>query len=1568
MTGPGEVKPDFGCERRLGVLWNFRDPFVEDVYRRRMAVWLTHDLCRFSAVAVVLCATLALLRTEKRSHPDENLCGCSIFLGLLILQSVFLFVFSLFNARTCRQKNKDEEKERKVQLEGHEVDEADLSAKLIPSRIYVFPVWLAVLLSLWVITVFAFTTPPVFSKFFPSAAAHHDPRAGVFGRHQLLNTRRSFRYFFSLNDLANMYAFRHNLVATLIVQIYSTCVFLVVEGFFAVDDEKNRLVLAAFIHSLTLFCLAVAMALVMSQFSRINIFQLVQFFQHKREARGEFRQIIEAVHCFGSSTLMFEGSAASFREQAVLPRDSHFLRETSDFHQNRESNPTQKRTAVSLPSSPSTPVARCTRVSRQTFQCAGVAVQDLEGGGLPALVEQGRGPRDRRALARVCSDALDVLVSDLDVRFGSGGPGGGREIERERSVVGTSGRGLKGGGGLWRFLFRLFASRENGMMWTVWENSRRERERTKKLKNRGEESTFTFDTRDSDGGGDVEEGMCGGGTGGREEGAETERKRETDPFALFGSSTVAEPIRMASAPGRFFEVTGVCRMQQRSLSLCVVGKPRSGYILQGADVSMILTFKDVTSRVMESQRAWALLENFASMLATAAWQADFPLWPPHDPSPPPAPAAAAPSSSAVSSFSNAGVGEREQRDTGTVTWQTALQENSNGASESDRDSESDCILSGSLIDDSSFAEDQTSYFPSDFFPNPSFSAASEDPNESRGPQLSGLFRGDRCTPPPPATDPMHSFYCRPRDDHSREHYGSSRDFVGCDDGQREICASFSPLPISRTVSTRAPASAPAARFRAVYQSKVIEALTGRKLFPQQQQHPHGGVPVAAPLCQPGVQAEAEAGGGLFLGDAVQNAHAPPRAEAEAGGGLFLGDAVQNAHAPPRGPSTSLPVCEGAGALAGRVGQRAVLGGDGVRSSKGKSEASGGLHPKHPPMGQEGPPQAAESVSGCVGEGGDVERHREKETCAPADMSAGKERGGSLSFLKCAGGRPPAPLKNRIIRRLPNASRSLKLGPVRESETEKEKEMSSETQRRGVARCQRDNRNADPTASADREAGRPSWVPCSPPKRPGWVCASPPRPYPPDVASSLEQVRPTSDGRSAQAQIVLWTEYVAPPYKERVEMAIEKCLRTGEPFALQLMIERPDGQLRWFECGGKRIVHRGPSKRGAKGEGSEGKAEDHPLPLSSSYQGQRHDPQIEPKRGTARVQVGGLNENEPQAGSAPAAAVASVLGFLRDVTAQENMRRRTEWLLARSQQTLDAVFQGSIRAHLQEMIVMDSSLLIRLWTGRILDGTPLTSVIRVEDAQALRAAVFSADSSVVWVPFPVYLHKPFIDPPPQCHPPSSAPRPTSATAQRSLGTEGDQSPAVNVNVNVGVAAEGYTQQPVRAATAATATSCSGVPFVGQLADSLAHSRVLVASVVAVIDEADPACATLNFYGLAPASGSRNPFPSHPPPRRPAPGRRNGGDVLKPPRGQPEGGDGRCGIKTRVPLSHPPSRPPMRLSVPPASRPAPNNSTVAGGVAATDALQIGEPAVTKTEEKVPHEFEGPVSRNAGDDKHV
>uniref|UniRef100_A0A0G4I654 Uncharacterized protein n=1 Tax=Chromera velia CCMP2878 TaxID=1169474 RepID=A0A0G4I654_9ALVE len=1566
-----------------------------------MAILLTDDFSRIATVSAIICAVLAIVVGEESLYSTEKFCLRVFLLFLIIVQNLGLIVFFYFNRRPRQTKETFLTDQKRHQLGTDTDPNDDLSAKLVPPRVYVFPVWLMTLFALWIITVFAITLPPIYDIWFPHPHAHghfhhhphhddehaHEPHdhhhqpdphvSDADWKNSFFHRGHTSRFFYILNDLGNLYAFRHHVTATVVIQVYTAVIFLVVEIVGHSLYLGDKLAVAVLVISLAFSCLGILASFVLTEQSRVNVSHLVQCFQHQREAQSESRQVIEAVQCFGCATLVFEGPVSSFQETALLGEGKANHHRPSDAKQSRDvcrdRDETLREATAAPPLKPMPPaVARCTRVSRKTSECAGVAVEKLESGGLLALVEQGAGPADKAALARVCSDSLEALASELKLRCDGYGEGAGGEGEGEGSGWEGMGRGaLEAGAGFRRWLFRLFASRQKGTMWSVWENTERERKREEAYGGRDVSSLSGRKT-------DVESG----GTGG-----ESQPRRETEnPFSLFGSSVASEPIKMVSDPDRFFEVTAACRLQQRSGEVgcrSQMGSPqlfpsleqRGGEnrelpgLVETGGVCVILTFRDVTSRVREAQRAWALLENFAGMLSTAAWQAEGE----GDCAPPPGPSGPLPLPTA-SSAHNSGRGRGSGGCVPALTSSSPSDERGGGEGEerkcvsvggSDwREKTEGCRLSdpsGSSCGQRSENESQRSSPFSSGEQRTSSSHFCTQSDSDSGSETSGspgdaqveieaetesqerdIEMGFRSQPA--AADHCNTLTVSLSHPQVAPHRRAQNDRISCSHQFPNTAPARSPpagdplkscgasgLRVDRQLEGgETEGASRAVRFRAVYQSKVIQALTGRKLI--------------------------EGNGGGSWGDAVAGVgpHTPLHHHTTQAGGELGKEEAECEPLPlplsvgQKIDSTSCFVPEPATALDRLQG---ILDGEG-----------GGAGPARPP-------QHPPSVSVCQGGGGaeEGETHRQgtsvirmKETETSPQICGGdaKRGGGGMSSVKL----PPSPATGR--RRIaPSCLWSVVESNV-ESDEEKEGERGGGSDGRlgGVIAAMEEEKRVGVGGKRERGEGdtaAPSNVPggdsCLPPPQTNpllspndglpqhsQVTQSPPTS--PDTPDTLNCLRPPARSPVASAN-VLWTEFVAPPYKDQVEEAIESCLRTGAPFALRLMIERPDGQLRWFECGGKRVFRSVLTGRPASFKGEkESEWSSCRVPGLTNGSDEREATGREDTHSPCTVLKESSTTEDTGTGSggpfSSSSAAASVLGFLRDVTEEENARRRTEWLLGRSQQTLDAVFQGSIRAHFQEMVVIEASLLFGLWTGRILDDAPLTSVLRTKDAEDLRSAVFSACSSVVWFPSRVHLHTPWdrfpkttrrgnsavpFRPPPhaplaspvpaqtntlsgwgqwQAPPPSPSPCPERLLGNTPEG-DGRSSSAASVHTG-GISRRGVRQPP---------GPPSHQSHVGLLADSLAHSQAgALASVVAVIDDADPACATLNFFGLSPAD-----VPTVPLPKR----------LLTGSQTSNRGGVARQGIQrspaaaasllvpkgketdsNRMPTSCPPSRPPCR----------------------------------------------------------
>uniref|UniRef100_A0A0G4F4X9 PAS fold-3 domain-containing protein n=1 Tax=Chromera velia CCMP2878 TaxID=1169474 RepID=A0A0G4F4X9_9ALVE len=1568
--------PDFGRVRKCGFLWSFRDSFLEDLYRRRMALLLTDDFTRITAVASIISALLAIVCGEDDFEFAGMFCLRFFLLSLVAIVNALLMVFYLFNKRPERTN-----REKKSQLGTDADPEEDLSAALVPPRTYVFPVWLMVLFSLWVVTIFALTIPPIYEMWEPPHLHHNTPRGhdhehsqahdeytvNISPQHHSHTPNKvwqeSFfykghtsRFFFILNDLGNLYAFRHHVTVTVVIQVYTAIAFLVVETLGHSLFLGDKLVIAVLVISLAFTCLAIAAAYVMSENSRVNVCHMVQFFQNKREAQSESRQVIEAVQCFGCATLMFEGPVAAFQETALLT-DRKDLSIPDPHCRTSCRNNALWRQKQSPPARP--PTARCTWASRKTSECAGVAVQVLEAGGLPALVEQGAGHADKVALGRVCSDSLEALVSELEVRCD--GFDGGGSIARERDTNGGEGKGVREGAwGFGRLLFRLFASREKGTMWSVWENTMRDRmnEALRKAKE-GVGRDFTRDSSFLEGSTTKKTDIESGGSGGES------AKQTEDPYSLFGSSVMSEPIKMVSAPGRFFEVTAVCRLQQQLCELggvrghphTVGGGQRDGHLrdlLERGGVSVILTFRDVTRRVMEAERAWGLLENFASMLGTAAWQADYPIWPSLESKQLDGPLASSSSSSAVAAVCEVEpvVGEKRgavELPEGAIKEKRFFSSSESlcGCCESEEEEESLWNSSVSLSSSSDRLE-QSAGGTLSRVEEEGRQAEPEEGDLELGLQSNATAERQLLSHPPipeagrSIPPPMQNTPEAPR--------------WSLGDGPR-------PAVEGEQEQT----SAPAASFRAVYQSKVIEALTGRKLVtfgspsPLREESLAVPGPISAQIFDSSNQNHAAGTldrDRLLGGDhPLDFSEAASRGVGGVGGqGLLPLDPNFVSQAQSQSQKRGVDMRNGQSQTDHSVG--ASRGDESglvsVKGTPGGAAAAGALSLskwKTSPSPQTSRWRVAPRLWSVMESESEGENEREREGEA-VNRKGGEQEGGRGKGERCgsdlavgednkiekSGRKEEKEQENRSLAAAPGGGDMIRPPP-----------LAFHPPPSGPWRPQH-NKTLPPTLESPQADDQcPSLgVPAPPPHMP-----------PP---TTMEHFCPPSNSPAVNA---LWTEFVAPPYKEQVELAIQNCLRTGKPFDLQLMIERPDGQLRWFECGGKRVVRSVHTDQQGQPKKGEGQTEALPpqLPCGASERPggcEEIEREREPARENPPSKCTGVKDSptSPDTGtgtgsvcpSVHAPAVASVLGFLRDVTEEENVRRRTEWLLTRSQQTLDAVFQGSIRANLQEMVILEASLLFRLWTGRILDGTYLNCVLRTKDTEDLRSAVFSANRSVVWFPSRVLLriewgghsHHKLLG----ISKPSGQRAPSAPSA----------SPIPPAQLEVGETPQQPSCPSPRAQSVRTDStirtrggSLSHQSQVGPLADSLAHSPGVLASVVAVIDEDDPACVTLNFYGLAPV----NPLPpSALPPQRPPPQVPNrkrtntsAAPVKRNPNGSlhvPVGGTG----TSCLPTSAPPSRCPWATRPVPVS---PESPPSVGGGPLESSEKVEEP--TREDSVVP-----------------
>uniref|UniRef100_A0A0G4FW65 Uncharacterized protein n=1 Tax=Chromera velia CCMP2878 TaxID=1169474 RepID=A0A0G4FW65_9ALVE len=1315
---------NFGCVRtKLGLL-RFESRQLEKIFNQHVAVALTDSLTGAFSLACVVFAVLSLLCGGRQ------LAGSGAFTrGAVLIMVSFgcsaLWVFGRFNPVGCAHT---------------EVDPFRLA---VPKRRYVFPVWLVGLIAVAVLTTFCFSVPKSFFALYGYPDHEFTPRPeDTFARELPGCLSRSF---FLLFELAIIYLFRFLPVVLVLVLPYNTIMFLIV--------IEHLDLPGGFAHQYPFVITAVAMVLI-GVFTALafDMFTRSQFYARERMNAQRFaaeersRCLSAAAACFGCAAFIFEGPEKVFSFPLLLggrvgsgasskvaggarevhpsgdwctstneTRGSGGGRNDGSFSPTRSEDLARSCSANSKNSSalaaatpqeevvereqrsgterkggggveagrlqsslvrsqqraavaergrvrdltadggrdPEGGPARevhvsaagecvCVHVTSGAERSVGVSQEDAVRKGVKGVVDKGLRPLDRNALASVCGRAVKDLKERLHER-GKGVVrvlGGGVGDDETSSVPSSASRGSRNSLGLFRLLLsRLFSSRAplpeeddvNTLLGAAAGREGVDLEMGISRGRLGRSARFSFSDGDHvlgtaltedpllmdvsaqadeiRGVGGKRQGVCGGGgnegEGDKVSGEVCKRQRyfevtaisqllrpsdllETAPSTPVGDSVSERFNGGDESHGGEGDSVGGGRIPQAS---------RGGDAL--LQVRVMLVFRDISSRVEEAQRAKSMLEEFAQLLGTAAWQADFPF---PFPRPPPLPieprASPGASTPSVVSHSN------DQN----ITRQPA---------------------------------------PQVFNTHPSHGAA-----RSSGPNTVQREASSRST--------------------DAEGKGTIRRrpvlIVG---GNSEAAAEDHPILTDSDENRSSVLSA----YTAIYQSRVIEALTGRSfLTPLEAQelsftHTSAGAGISsavrsespfpstellprseqsgysplspAPLDQPdsggrrkaSTEMPAPVSVELFDSDvAVRPPHPPPSNVSISGGG---GEVLP----PPRSVSPDTPLPAATPEDNPDSSKREREGERGGVETSGRQE--GGEGPSEDQPGDSPTPVVTSSASSsCKPELAQQQQHR---TAANKRMSGRVPRVAALASLP---------------------------------------EQTSEVEGGGVGE---ELRNGGSSGAVQVSSGACGGF--------GGEGMSP------------TPVVPFSSSSRVLHSVPLWTDFVTGPEREALEDALEVCLRDGTPFFLKLRFERPDGQLRWFECGGKRVLHRGqPGDHRAPC-----------LPLwSSSFSGGA--PSTVTGGGSG---VGGGGNSDTAAVSSDG-CVASVMGFVRDVTEKEMETRRLSAAYSRASKTVQAVFTAWLRMNIQEMSILESHPLLNLWSGRPLEGSPVFGLLWGDGAERVAA--------------------------------------------------------------------------------------------------------------------------------------------------------------------------------------------------------------------------------------------------------
>ncbi|CEM37647.1 unnamed protein product [Vitrella brassicaformis CCMP3155] len=138
----------------------------------------------------------------------------------------------------------------------------------------------------------------------------------------------------------------------------------------------------------------------------------------------------------------------------------------------------------------------------------------------------------------------------------------------------------------------------------------------------------------------------------------------------------------------------------------------------------------------------------------------------------------------------------------------------------------------------------------------------------------------------------------------------------------------------------------------------------------------------------------------------------------------------------------------------------------------------------------------------------------------------------------------------------------------------------------------------------------------------------------------------------------WTSHVVPSDRDKIEQAIVKCAEDGQPFEIEIMYERADGQVRWFRCGGRK--------------------------------------------------------EQPQG--------ALLYGFIKDVTEVRRASKAQEKQLHLLQRVADATLDATAVVDLQEEMIVESSPLLNLWQRRPMEGASLCELLDASTIKSVKIDV------------------------------------------------------------------------------------------------------------------------------------------------------------------------------------------------------------------------------------------------------
>jgi len=189
-------------------------------------------------------------------------------------------------------------------------------------------------------------------------------------------------------------------------------------------------------------------------------------------------------------------------------------------------------------------------------------------------------------------------------------------------------------------------------------------------------------------------------------------------------------------------------------------------------------------------------------------------------------------------------------------------------------------------------------------------------------------------------------------------------------------------------------------------------------------------------------------------------------------------------------------------------------------------------------------------------------------------------------------------------------------------------------------------NTTPVASVPSGNSRMAQYVASPKKQGGVAVVGQAEGVAEDVAISVPPVPVASfvdDGVRDKRLSGFWTQHVVGADRVKIEEAIIRCADHGDPYEMEIMYERADGEVRFFRCGGRR--------------------------------------------------------------SSPTSTV--VYGYIQDVTDRKRTTAYLEQRVHLLDRLADATLDASIIADVQEEIVLESSELLNLWAGESLEGMPMS---------------------------------------------------------------------------------------------------------------------------------------------------------------------------------------------------------------------------------------------------------------------